>query len=149
MHGAEFNWWAYATPNITKTTLEALAALGKPITYIGWEVGWKLPIGKELTQKLGRKHPTTEAYFMLRKVDPKATELPAGNPAYDEAALFYTVEGGVGEYFSLVRGPVQVNEKGGNTWVADEKGNEAYVTIIPGQEPKLRKILEHRVTGQY
>jgi hypothetical protein len=36
---------------------------------------------------------------------------------------------------------VQVNEKGGNTWVADEKGNEAYVTIIPGQEPKLRKIL--------
>jgi hypothetical protein len=47
----------------------------------------------------------------------------------------------VGEYFSLVRGRVQVNEKGGNTWVADEKGNEAYVTIIPGQEPKLRKIL--------
>jgi hypothetical protein len=42
-----------------------------------------------------------------------------------------------------------VNEKGGNTWVADEKGNEAYVTIIPGQEPKLREILEDRVTGQY
>jgi hypothetical protein len=55
----------------------------------------------------------------------------------------------VGEYFSLVRARVQLNEKGGNTWVADEKGNEAYVTIIPGQEPKLRKILEDRVTGQY
>lgn len=35
---------------------------------------------------------------------------------------------------------MQMNEKGGNTWVADEKGNEAYVTIISGQEPKLRKI---------
>jgi hypothetical protein len=34
-------------------------------------------------------------------------------------------------------------------WVADEKGNEAYVTIIPSQEPKLRKILEDRVTGLY
>jgi hypothetical protein len=48
----------------------------------------------------------------------------------------------VGEYFSLVRGRVQVNEKGGeHLGGPDEKGNEAYVTIIPGQEPKLRKIL--------
>ena len=36
---------------------------------------------------------------------------------------------------------MQVNE-------TDEKGNEAYLTIIPGQEAQLRKILEDRVTGQ-
>jgi hypothetical protein len=59
------------------------------------------------------------------------------------------VERGVGEYFRLVRGRVQVNEIGANTWEANEKGNEAYVAIIPGQEPKLRKILTDRITGQY
>jgi hypothetical protein len=147
--GAEWNWWAFANRNTTKNTLETLASLGKPLTYIGWEQGVKVPIGKEMVKKLGRKHPTTESYFLMRHVKPDATELPADNPAFDDLGLFYAVEGGVGKYFNQVRGRVQVDEKGGNTWVADENGKEAYITIIPGKEPELRKILADRITGDY
>jgi hypothetical protein len=125
-----------------------LAALGKPLTYIGWEQGVKVPIGKELTQKLGRNHPTSESYFLMRHVDPKATQLPNDNPAFDDLGLFYTVEGGVGKYFQRVRGRVQVDEKGGNTWLPDANGSEAYITIIPGKEQALRQILSDRITGK-
>ena len=147
--GAEWNWWAFANRNTTKNTMETLASLGKPLTYIGWEQGVKVPIGKEMVKKLGRKHPTTESYFLMRHVKPDATELPADNPAFDDLGLFYAVEGGVGKYLNKVRGRVQVDEKGGNAWVADEYGKEAYITIIPGKEPELRKILADRITGNY
>jgi hypothetical protein len=146
--GAEWNWWAFANRNTTKTTLETLASLEIPLAYIGWEQGVKVPIGRELVKQLGRKHPTTESYFLMRHVDPKATELPADNPAFDDLGLFYAVEGGTGKYFTEVRGQVQVDEKGGNTWLADEDGKEAYITIIPGKEKELQKILADRILGK-
>ncbi|MCE9546617.1 MAG: nucleoside hydrolase [Planctomycetia bacterium] len=146
--GAEWNWWAFGNRNTTKYTLETLASLGKPLTYIGWEQGIKIPIGRELTKRLGRNHPTTESYWLMRHVDPKATELPNDNPAYDDLGLFYAVEGGLGKYFQQVRGRVQVNEKGGDTWTPDKDGKEAYITVIPGQEQELRKILTDRISGK-
>ena len=147
--GAEWNWWAFANRNTTKNTLETPASLGKPLTYIGWEQGVKVPIGKELTQKLGRNHPTTESYFLMRHVPFKATQLPADNPAFDDLGLFYAVERGVGTYFHKVRGRVRVDEKGANDWLPDENGKEAYITVIPGKEAELRKILSDRITGNY
>ena len=154
--GAEYNWHAWGHPNTTKSALDALAKLGKPITYIGYEQGIRIAVGREVAEKLGRKHPTTESYYQYRstaKIPPdaadKTPQLTSDNPAFDDLGLFVAVEGGVGKYFRAVRGRVQVNEKGANTWLPDEEGLEAYITIIPGKEEKLSKIIAERITGSY
>lgn len=154
--GAEYNWHAWGHPSVTKSAIEGLAKLGKPMIYIGFEQGIRVHVGREIAEKLGRKHPTTESYYLYRstaKIPPdaadKAPQLMHDNPAFDDLGLFVAVEGGVGKYFREVRGHVQVNEKGANTWVADDDGNEAYITIIQGQEAALRKIMAERITGSY
>ncbi len=70
------------------------------------------------------------------------------NPAFDEIALFYAVEGGVGEYFDRVRGRVHINESGANTWLPGD-GNESYLTIKIGFEPQLREVITDRITGTF
>jgi hypothetical protein len=126
----------------------------RPMTYIGFEQGIRIHVGREIAKKLGRKHPTTESYYCYRataNIPPddadKVPQLMHDNPAFDDLGLFYAVEGGVGKYFRQVRGRVQVNEKGANTWLADERGNESYITIIPGVEEKLREVIVDRITG--
>ena len=111
------------SPQGAQLSFSRRPALGKPLTYIGSEQGVKVPIGKELTQKLGRNihHGVVLPDAPCRS---QGNTVAGRQPAFDDLGLFYAVEGGVGEYFRLVRGRVQVNEKGANTWVADEKGTK-------------------------
>lgn len=154
--GAEWNWWALGNRNTTKVTMDTLTKMGKSLTFIGYEQGIKVRVGQKLTEKLGRKHPTTESYYLYRHTAPnpadsdkKARQLVRDNPAFDDLGLFYAVEGGVGKYFRRVRGQVRVDEVGANTWIPDQNGNHAYITIIPGREKELCKILSARITGNY
>ncbi len=146
---AEWNWWALGEDDLTRQTLEALVALGKPMSYIGAEVGPKVLTGRELVNRLGRDHPTSEAYHLYRPIarGPER-KLMKDNPAFDEVALFVCVEGGLGKYFGEVRGSVQVNEKGANTWIPGE-GNERYITLLPGVEEELARKINDRVTGKF
>jgi inosine-uridine nucleoside N-ribohydrolase len=153
-NGAEYNWWALGQKNVTKTTIETLVAMEKPITYVGAEQGPRILVGKELTARLGRNHPTTEAYYLFKRIakvpdHPKGAEpvLKFDNPAFDEIALFYAVEG-VGKYFKRVRGRIHIDEHGANTWIAGE-GNENYLSIRIGTEPELREIITDRITGDF
>ena len=132
--GAEWNWWAFGSKNTTRTTISALVKMGKPITYIGAEVGFQVRVGLEMARRLGREHPTTEAFQM------------SNNPAYDEIALFVAVEGGIGEFFDTVQGRVQIDEHGANTWIPGE-GNERYITLLPDVKQKLRQVITDRITG--
>ncbi len=153
--GAEWNWWAFGDKNTTKTTIERLAKMGKPITYIGAEQGPRILVGKELVQRLGREHPTTESFYLFKRTaqvpedsEDESLVLKYDNPAFDDIALFYVVEGGVGEYFDRVRGRVQINESGANTWLPGD-GNESYLTIKIGFEPQLRGVITDRIPGKF
>jgi inosine-uridine nucleoside N-ribohydrolase len=146
---AEWNWWALGEPDITKNSLEALIRMGKPITYIGAEIGPRVLTGKELVRRLGREHPTSEAYLLYRPISKgQNNRLRKDNPAYDEVALFVNVEGGIGKYFGEVKGSVRVNRKGANTWVPGD-GNQRYITLLPGVEEELVKVITDRVTGKF
>jgi hypothetical protein len=153
--GAEWNWWAFGSKDTTRITLNALVKMGKPITYIGAEVGFQVRVGLEMARRLGREHPTTEAFhlFKLTARPRKGYEedgpvLRWDNPAYDEIALFVAVEGGIGEFFGTVQGRVQVDEHGANTWIPGE-GNERYITLLPDVKQKLRQVITDRITGRF
>jgi|GEM_PF-524851 len=154
--GAEWNWWAFASKNITKTTMNALAALGKPIVYIGFEVGIQVPVGVEMIKRLGREHPTTEAFYLgkgtrntTKKTIDEVSFLTSENPAFDEIGLFVAVEGGIGEFFNTVQGRVETEEYGANSWIPDEQGNESYITLLPDVEKKLSEVITDRITGDF
>lgn len=153
--GAEWNWWAFGERNTTKTAIDAIVKMGKPVTYIGAEVGPRVLVGLEMAERLGRDHPTTEAFYLFRPItrlrkgfEEDGPELRLNNPAYDEIALFVAVEGGIGEFFGSVQGRVQVSEKGANTWGPGD-GNERYITLLPGVNQKLREVITDRITGKF
>jgi inosine-uridine nucleoside N-ribohydrolase len=148
-NNAEWNWWALGEKNVTRNSLQALVGMGKPITYIGAEIGPRVLTGKELINRLGKEHPTSEAYLQYRPIaKSKGRGLVKDNPAYDETALFVCVEGGMGKYFGEVRGGVRVNRKGANTWAPGE-GNERYITLWSGVEEELAQVITDRVTGNF
>jgi hypothetical protein len=160
-NGAEWNFWGFHSVNTTKNTFDELTQLGKPITYIGAETGYVVRIGLAMAKRLGRHHPTTEA-FTQYKLTSKITKgredegpiLRSTNPAYDELALFYAVEGGVGKYFERFTGSITLDENGANGWVPGE-GNESYLQLKGNSKEKaviireLRAIITDRVTGNF
>jgi len=154
--GAEWNWWAFGSKNITKMTMNALVETGKPIIYVGFEVGVQVHVGMEMIKRLGREHPTTEAFYLSKATrNPtkntinESSFLTSENPAFDEIGLFVAVEGGIGEFFNTIQGRVEINEHGGNSWVRDEQGNESYITLLPDVEKKLSEIITDRITGDF
>ena len=156
--GAEWNWWAFGSKNTTANTVNAIVNFGKPVTYIGSEVGPRVKVGKHVVKRLGRDHPTSEGFHLFTPItevvegsDPIETKLLRNNSAYDELALFYAVEGGIGEYFERVPGRVQINESGANKWVETkpEESNESYLRLLPGAPLKLKKIITNRIIGKF
>jgi hypothetical protein len=151
--GAEWNWWAFGSRMTTRTTLEVIVSMGKPVTYVGAEQGPRVLVGNELVARLGRHHPTTESFYLFKPI----TRIPTGstepdlvreNPAFDEITLFHAVEDGVGTYFDRVYGRVQVDENGANSWFPGD-GNESYLVIRAGMEGQLGDIVTDRVTGRF
>ncbi len=147
---AEWNWWGFGSRNTTRVSLDAIVAMGKPVTYIGAEQGVRVLVGREMTRRLGRDHPTTEAFFLSTMLTggSDVLELVRENPAYDEITLLHVVEDGVGQYFDRIQGKVKVDDNGANTWLPGD-GNESYLTIRDGVEQALREIITDRVTGRF
>ena len=139
----EWNWWALGYKSITINTLNAIRSINKPIVYIGFEVGFPLHVGNEIMNKLGKDHPVYDAYANTKVYDPEKE-----NPAFDEVALYYLVEGGLDSYFGLVKGKVVVDDNGGNDWSSDDS-NESYLTLLPGVNEMLRSIITDRITGDF
>jgi hypothetical protein len=146
---AEWNWYAFGDSNVTKSTLETIAGMMKPMTYVGFEVGLHVRIGAAMVERLGRDHPTSEAFFQYRAIyDSERDELIKDNPAFDEIALFHLVEGGLDVYFDRVHGRVQVDEHGANRWIVGS-GSENYIVLRAGVAEELKVILTNRLTGVF
>lgn len=147
MDRAEWNWWALGEKGITRATMDTLAKMGKPITYVGYKVGLKVPVGRKIVRRLGRDHPTSEAYFQFRLTyGGEGEDLASDNPAFDDVALYYVVEGGEGRFFDRNHGHAVINDDGANTW-EPEGTSEGYLTLLPGVEDELIDVITDRVTG--
>jgi len=160
-HGAEWNFWGFHSRHTTKNTFHVLTQLDKPITYIGAETGYPVKVGLEMAKRLGRSHPTTEAFTQYRLtsriVEDQEAEGPVlqkRNPAYDELTLFYVVEGGVGKYFVRHTGQITIDENGANGWLPGD-GNESYLTFTGTWKERntaikeLQNIITDRITGRF
>jgi hypothetical protein len=75
--------------------------------------------------------------------------LKSDNPAYDEIALYVAVEGGIGEFFKEIKGRVEVDEHGANTWIPDEEGTQSYIKLLPDINEKLSRVITDRITGRF
>ncbi len=150
--GAEYNWWALRQAGVTQTTIDTLAEMGKPMTYVGFEVGERIPVGREIIRRLGRNHPTSDAYYNYRSTydgeSEEGREISKDNPSFDDVALYHLVEGGAGKHFGKVSGSVRIDEGGANSWVGNG-GAESYLTLLPGAETELIEILTDRITGNF
>ena len=123
--------------------------MGKPMTYVGFEVGERVPVGAEIVRRLGRSHPTSEAYYQYRPTySGEGPDLTSDNPAFDDIALYYLVEGRGSPSFDEVSGSVQVDESGANVWT-NEESTQVYVELRPEAEQDLNDVITDRVTGQF
>jgi inosine-uridine nucleoside N-ribohydrolase len=145
--GAEWNFWALNMRGVTAAALGRLSALGIPMTFVGWEVGIRVLAGREIIDRLGRDHPSSEAYFQYVSTSEDGTELTDENPAYDDVALFHLVEGETGSWFGEVRGRPVIDDVGVNTWAED--GSHRYITLQPGVEAEMRALVTDRITGRF
>jgi|TARA_B100001964_G_scaffold110060_1_gene123008 hypothetical protein len=151
--GAEWNWWGFGSKNTTMLSIKSIAGMGKPVTYVGAEQGIRILVGQEMATRLGRHHPTTEAFYLSRWLTKEnegslEVELARENPAYDEITLFHLVEGGVGQYFDRVSGQAQLDANGANTWLPGDT-NQSYLTIRSGVEGELAQVITDRITGRF
>lgn len=46
--GAEWNFWALDTPDVTAAALDRISALGVAMTFVGYEVGKPVVVGHEV-----------------------------------------------------------------------------------------------------
>jgi len=146
---AEWNWWALGEKGITRTTMDTLVKMGKPMTYVGYKAGLEVQVGREIVRRLGRDHPTSEAYYQFRLTyGGEGADLSSDNPAFDDVALYYVVEGGEGRFFHRIHGHAVINDDGANTWEPEET-NESYLTLLPGVEDELVEVITDRVTGSF
>ncbi len=151
--GAEYNFWALGRSNITREALRRLNQLGKPVTYIGYEVGAQLQTGNAIIAALGTDHPSTHPYTLYRATsDRNSAVLTQDNPAFDEVALFYLAEKEREQFFTAVAGEIAINPAGANSWNTEssaQTGRQRYVKLLAGVEPELIKLINSRITGHY
>jgi hypothetical protein len=75
-------------------------------------------------------------------------DLREGNPAFDDVALYYLVEGGIATYFARVPGRVQIDECGANSWMGGGSP-ESHLRLLPGVENELIEVITDRITGEF
>jgi inosine-uridine nucleoside N-ribohydrolase len=92
------------------------------IIFSGWEIGSKIHTGKRLINSNIKNTPAKETFTIsLRQ------ENPDGRMSWDQTAVLIAVRG-TDRYFNTVKGKIQIDEKGGNTWLDDPNGLHEYVT---------------------
>ncbi len=63
------------------------------------------------------------------------------NSSFDQTAVLYVVEGGVGEYWKKVSGHCIVEENGDNSWKKQKNTNQSYLRLKESPE-KMAEIIE-------
>jgi inosine-uridine nucleoside N-ribohydrolase len=93
------------------------------IILSGAEIGANLFTGKRLVASDIKNTPAKAVFTMCLKRDNQ----PEGHQSFDQTAVLVGVRG-VDKYFNTVKGKVQMEAKGANTWIDDPNGQHEYLT---------------------
>jgi inosine-uridine nucleoside N-ribohydrolase len=91
------------------------------IIFSGWEIGNKIVTGKRLRESNIKNTPAKDIYTICGQGQPK------GRESWDQTAVLVAVRG-VDKYFNTVKGKIQVEANGANTWIDDPNGQHEYLT---------------------
>lgn len=92
-----------------------------PIIFSGFEIGDKVLTGTELVQKGSQENPVRHVYeFSLEK------EGADNRMSWDQTAVLVAVRG-IGNYYDLRQGEIQVKGDGSNTWKNNSQGQHYYL----------------------
>jgi pyrimidine-specific ribonucleoside hydrolase len=94
-----------------------------PITFTGFEIGWKIHTGLRLIASDITGNPVKEVF---RICIPMAEEDRNGRMSWDETAVLIAVYGTKG-FFTTVPGTIAVNPDGSNGWKYGATGRQTYV----------------------
>lgn len=128
-------------PGVTKYVLEHLEV---PITFSGFEIGVKIKTGAILNER-GKKTPLYAGFKYFSEHAPWMKEYYTGevldNSSYDQTAVIYAVENGVGKYWNRVsKGRCIADSTGGNTWAEDKYSDQSYLELVADPEEVAARI---------
>lgn len=133
---------------VTKFVIENLQEV--PVTFLGYEVGLVIKTG-EVFNELDTSHPLYIGYKHFSEFAPWIKEHYQGrildNSSYDQTAVLYAVQGGIGDYWERVEnGYNKADEGGGNVWVEGERTNHSYLRLLKDPE-EMATLLENLMIG--
>ncbi len=111
-----------------------------PIIFTGFEIGSKIHTGLRLVQSNVQDNPVKDVF---RLSIPMSAEDKNGRMSWDETAVLIGVYGTEG-FFTKVYGKIVVNPNGGNAWVNDPNGRQAYV-VQKMPVKAMGKFIEERM----
>lgn len=113
------------------------------IIFTGFEIGSKIHTGLKLISSDIKNSPVKDVF---RISIPLAAEDSSGRMSWDETAVLIGVYGTDG-FFDVVRGKINVNADGSNTWTTSADGEHYYVTLkMPVSE--ISEFIESRMMHQ-
>lgn len=134
-------------PGVTRYVLENLKV---PVIFSGFELGVQIKTGAVLNDLekntplyMGFKHFSANAPWMKEYYKGKILD----NSSYDQTAVLFAVEGGIGKYWDLEKnGKCVVNAEGDSKWVKEKNSNHSYLVLKEDPE-KMAEIIEDRMLG--
>ncbi len=135
-------------PGVTKSVLQQINV---PVTFLGYEVGLVIKSG-EVFNELDTNHPLYVGYYHFSEFAPWVKENFEGsindNASYDQTAVLYAVESGIGNWWERSEnGRCIPNDGGGNTWEEDLNSNHTFLKLKVDPE-EIAAIIEARMLGR-
>lgn len=129
-------------PGVTKFVIEKLEV---PIVFTGFELGVQIKTGEEFNN-IDKDTPLYKGFLYFSEHAPWMKANFEGkildNSTFDQTAVLYVMESGVGEYWKLITGGYcKVEENGDSRWVKGNKTNQSYLKLKEKPET-MAQIIE-------
>jgi inosine-uridine nucleoside N-ribohydrolase len=136
-------------PGVTKYVIEHLEV---PIVFSGYEVGVYVLAG-DIFNRIEKNTPLYIGFMHFSQFAPWVSHRFEGkilqNPTYDQTAVLYAVQGGIGLYWDKIDGGKCVaDEFGGNTWIPGAASKHAYLKLKM-DKGLLANMIESYMLGHF
>ncbi len=127
-------------PGVTKYVLNNLKV---PVVFSGFELGVKIQTGA-IFNEIDQETPLYKGFMYFSEHAPWMKDQFKGkilnNSTFDQTAVLYAVNGGVGVLWEKVTGGFcEADDTGGNRWVKRENSNHSYLKLI--EKPEFMELL--------
>ncbi len=136
-------------PGVTKFVIENLKV---PIVFSGFELGAQIKTG-EVFNGIDKDTPLYQGFLYFSEHAPWIKANFKGeildNSTFDQTAVLYVVEGGIGEYWKLISdGYCEVDENGDNRWKKAKNTKHSYLKLTEDPET-MAEIIEAIMLNRY